>query len=562
MSLISRLFVKKNKQNTRNEDLNTSRPAVWNDFWFNGFEKPMSRAGQMVTATTAQRVAAVHACRQAICESFAMLPGSVMSEVDETKKETIKTHPLHKVLHDRPNQWMDPFVFYETMQGHLLDYGNAYAFIGRTNSKAIDRLVPLDPVRVHVDLVGGNLEYSYSDPMGASKRYKQNEIFHLRINSRDGIIGRSPITVAAETVGFSMALLEHGNKLFENGAFLSGLLKAPFPFKDDEARANFMRSFKEYFGSANSGKIALLEQGVEYQPFQMTNKDAQFLEAKDASVLDICRLFRVPPVMVQVTDKGMSYASVEQLFIIWVTNTIQPYSTRWEQACKFQLLTDKSEENMFVRFNISALLRGDLKSRTDAVIQQLQYGLRTINEARNLLDQNASDDPIADELLLSHNLIPASKIMKQENPFDEPQPSEEEPEEEGKEVEEIEKGLGAERWGKPTRDISQFKPLLMDLLGRLGRRERKAVEQASRSEAFIEKMEQFWSEHVKTVDETLGSAFIAAKAQHTVVSDFVQEYWEARTLELMQHKEKAYQDDESDKWADIALRKIGGYNGN
>jgi predicted lipid-binding transport protein (Tim44 family) len=121
--------------------------------------------------------------------------------------------------------------------------------------------------------------------------------------------------------------------------------------------------------------------------------------------------------------------------------------------------------------------------------------------------------------------------MQQENPFDHPQATEEETskDEDSQDIEHMEKGLGAERWGKPTRTVNQFKPLFMDLLGRLGRRERKAVEQASRSEKFIEKLEQFWAEHLKTVEETLRSAFIAADAHDTLMTEFVQEYWETRT---------------------------------
>ena len=580
----SKWFTTKKKSELRELDRNAPTDPLA-DWWYNMITARGSTGGQMVSATTAQRVAAVYACTTAICESVATLPISVYEESDERRKQKLDDHPLQVVLHEKPNSFQDPFVFIETMQSQILDTGNAYAWIGRTNGGWIDRLIPLEPDRMQVKLEYNRGEqkviYIYTDPNGARETFPAEQVFHLKYRSRDGITGRSPVQTAAGTFGYSLALLEHGNRVFENGAFLSGLIKAPFAFKDDESRERFMDSFKKFFGASNAGKMGLLEQGVDYVPFQMNNKDAQFLEARDASILDICRIYRVPPVFAQCTDKGMSYASIEQLCIIWVQYTIQPWITRWERAIKRQLLGEESDDGVFVRFNVAALIRGDLKSRTESLVQQLQYGLKTINEARNLLDENAVDDEIGDELLLSHNLIPASKIMEDPQPQppqlkpaddDESEPVDddaalEEPAEPGAQNGPQSDDRGASSANGPGRkdlfnggDVWRFRPLFETLVGRLVRRELRFYRSAEHKPGFIRKVQDFWKEHPGLVRETLSPAVDALGAPRDdvdralVLDGWIVSYYDRRTAELV--ADRAIVNDDSRALAEELLGRL------
>jgi len=344
-----------------------------------------------------------------------MLPAFVFSQEQENNSIKAKDHPLYDILHDAPNNLMDSFTFFETMVGSMIDHGASFNFIQRTKTEELAGLLPLDAARIQTKVVDNELLFKYS-PMGsAPESYRAKDIFRVLYNSKDGVTGRTPIQTAAETFGFSLALQQHGNQLFENGAFMSGFLKVPFVFKDSEARSNFMDSFKKYFGAKNAGKAALLEQGADYVPFSMNNRDAQFIESKKLSVLDIARIMRVPPHMIQELEHGTSFASVEQHSINFIQHTIQPWLTRIEKAINFQLLRSKIKkaEKYFVKFNAAALLRGDLKSQTESLVMQIQYGLKTINEARELLDSNRVSDAIADNILLSHNLVPAQKAVEQ-----------------------------------------------------------------------------------------------------------------------------------------------------
>jgi len=561
LGFLSKLF-RQNQQNPGN-------PPPWSDFWFDNSvaNKRGSTAGMRVNTTTAQRIAAVWACQTAIEESIAMLPATVFSEEDERNKVKLKDNPLYQLIRHAPNELMDSFTFFETMEQHTLSEGNAYAFIRRTRGGWIDQLLPLLPEKVRVEVKDNRPIYHYTDPNGRTEDYGPDKIFHLRYKSRDGVTGRSPIMAAAETFGVSMALLEHEALSFENGALMSGWIETPHTFDDEEKALRFLQSVKKYFGLAKTGGAALLEGGAKYNPNQMTNRNAQLLELMKASVLDIARIYRMPPVMIQVTESGMSYASVEQLQIIFRTFTVQPHSTRWERAIKFQLLNRPEERELFVRFNLDALVRGDLASRTNAIIQALQYGLKTINEGRNLLDENAYDHKLADEPMLSHNLVPISKFG--ETPAVPAQSQEQAPADSEDErcmptIGRLEK---RESWGKgesvrirteeeSALKAARFRPLAEDLIGRLVRREQRAIRDAANKPDFMQRMEQFWKTHPTLIRDALEPVAIAWGARAAPLETFAQSYQDRRTLDLMKNQERALSADDSGIWATALLKML------
>lgn len=397
--------------------------------FFHDISAGNTAAGVRVTATSAQRVAAVYACIQGIAETVAMLPASIYQELDDKTKNKYKDHPLYPILHDSPNSYMDSFQFFELMTAALYEEGNAAFHIGKDRNGTVRELIPMVWNNVKVEVLSGNkLLYHYKDGAGQTFKYPQTDVLHIRHRSKDGIIGRSPIQVAAESVGFVMAVQQHGNKSFENGLFHGGIVESPVRLQDDEARSRLLESIRAGIkGAKNTGKLMLLEGGVQFKPNPiMNNRDAQFLELLKAGVLDVARIFRMPPNMIQEIENGASYASIEQNSINFVLYTIQPVLTRIEKAIRSQMLMVNGEDNIYLKFNEKALLRGDLKSQVEAVVQQIQYGLKSINEARALQDDNPIDDPAADEIMVSHNLIPISKVGQ--NPQSAPKTEPKEPE--------------------------------------------------------------------------------------------------------------------------------------
>lgn len=512
------LMEQKNEPELRSEDGEPiGYPDPTHDYWFQAISDFQTVAGQVVNATTAQKSAAVFACITAISESVAMLPLMVNEEIDERRSRKRKDHYLYRLLSDEPNPWNDSFQFFETLQTNALCFGDAFAHKQMTKSGRITRLTILPSDKMTVKMGEDNeLQYIYQGP-GGTQHFTRKDIFHFMHHSADGLTGRSPLRVAADTVGFNLGLLKHGNKIFENGAFLSGFLKTAARFKDDEARERFMNSFKKFFGANNAGKMGLLEQGVEFEPFSMNNRDSQFLEFWQLSVLDIARIFRVPPYMIQVVEGNAGYASVEQRAIHFVQYTTQPWATRWEKALKRQLMLD--DPGLYVKFNINAMLRGDLKSRTEAIVQQLQYGLKTINEARALDDENPIEHPLGDTIMVSHNLKTADAAMQQaSSPDPIPAPK-------------------AKESVKSSREA--FLPLFQDLLSRVKRRELSAIKEHVGKEGFLKWADGFLVRHEEILRQTIRPACHAFSREfETSMERFISNYLEDRRFRFLNYHDK------------------------
>ncbi len=513
-----------------------SRDAT-DDFWYSKILGTASTpAGQRVTVANSEQVAAVFACQTAICQSIAMLPPTVMSETVESRKEQKKDHPLWKILRVSPNSFMDRFTFFDTMQRNLFS-GNSFAHIGRTKAGEIVSLTPLDSEKIEIsfDDKTNALSYIYRQKGGQSRTYTQREIFHLKCFSKDGLVGRSPILIAAETVGSALSLQEHGNTTFENGAYLKGILTTEGSIKDPAAEQNIVESFMKWIREKKS--VALLQQGLKYNSIQQNNTEAQFLDLRKFSVEEICRIFRVPPQFVQVMTAGMSYASVEQVAISFVQYTIQPWVLLWESAIKHQLLGE--EEDVSVRFNISSLIRGDLKTRTESIVQQLANGLLTINEGRALLDRNEVEDEIADKILISHNLIPADKVGEEppSNISGTPDPAD--------------SNVG---------ETKSLLPIARSFFSRLDTRERRSAERArKKGEEFFRNnfLPQFRAEHLDHVAELLeplAEAFGKEKSPEfsQLVEDYVRGAESALSLNLEHDPARA------EWWAVAALEVLSG----
>lgn len=493
-------------------------PALPNnahDFWYTLINGPLGDGGAV------EGLPPVQACKAAISESVSMLPASVFKEESEKRTIPDKEHYLYELIKNEPNPLMDSFEFFELMQNNLIDHGQAFAHITKTKTGRISQLLPLSPKYVKVDLVNNKFVYRYN-----REDFDASEIFHIKAFSKDGVTGRSPLKIAKDLMSYGLALQMHGQKSFESGAFLSGFITTQGEFKDDEARKNFMDGFKQILGAKNSGKFGLLEQGTDYKPFSMSHRDSQFNELIETFAVLVAMVLRVPPQMIQVM-KGMSFASVEQLSINYVQYTIQPWVTRWERAIKRQLLRGQSEH--FVRFNVDALLRGDLVSRTNAIVQQLNAGLRTINEAKHLLDINGSNEPAADMEFVSHNLRPLSTILDQADPKKEPQNQPETPEKEPEtEVNEPETDADEDR-------SLRFRALFEDILGRIVRKELAQYENAKKKDGFFKWAETFLVKHRDFMIESLTSAVIAFdKHGSDGLKSFVSSYIETRQAEWLQ----------------------------
>lgn len=350
-------------------------------------------SGKNVNEMTALQTTAVYACVRILAEAIASLPIHVYKYTNEGKEQDVN-HQLYYLLHDEPNPDMTSFVFRETLMTHLLIWGNAYAQIIRDGRGQVLALYPLLPDRVSVKRDDkGELYYVYQRSEEDNPNFKdkgniilkKSEVLHVPGLGFDGLIGYSPIAMAKNAVGMTLATEEYGASFFANGANPGGVLEHPGILKDPSKVRDSWNQV--YQGTNNSHKVAVLEEGMSYKTIGIPPNEAQFLETRKFQINEIARLYRIPPHMVGDLEKS-SFSNIEQQSLEFVKYTLDPWVVRFEQAFQKALLLPDEKKNYFIKFNVDGLLRGDYQSRMNGYAIGRQNGWLSTNDIRRLEDMN------------------------------------------------------------------------------------------------------------------------------------------------------------------------------
>lgn len=363
-------------------------------------------SGKPVNERTAMQTTAVYACVRILAEAVASLPLHVYEYQDDGGKKLVYDHPLYYLLHDEPNPEMTSFVFRETLMSHLLIWGNAYAQIIRDGAGRVLGLYPLLPDKMDVQRDDkGNIYYVYSrnsdeNPMFkeyGNIRLKAEDVLHIPGLGFDGLIGYSPIAMAKNAVGMTLACEEYGASFFANGANPGGVLEHPGVLKDPSKVRESWNSV--YRGVNNAHKIAVLEEGMKYQQIGIPPEEAQFLETRKFQINEIARLYRIPPHMVGDLDKS-SFSNIEQQSLEFVKYTLDPWVIRWEQSLQRSLLLPGEKGKYFIKLNVDGLLRGDYQSRMNGYAVGRQNGWFSANDIREMENMNPIPDKEGGNLYL------------------------------------------------------------------------------------------------------------------------------------------------------------------
>ena len=391
-------------------------------------------SGRPVTERSAMQMTAVYGCVRILAEAIAGLPLHVYRYKDGGGKEKALDHCLYRLLHDEPNPEMTSFVFRETLMTHLLLWGNAFAQIVRNGLGEVIGLYPLQPNRMSVgrDLDTKALYYEYQtswdEPAGEYKtiRLTSADVLHIPGLGFDGLVGYSPIAMARNAIGLAQATEDYGASFFANGAAPGGVLEHPGTIKDP---TRVRESWQQTFGGAKNGnKVAVLEEGMKYTPISVSPEQAQFLETRKFQLNEIARIFRIPPHMIGDLEKS-SFSNIEQQSLEFVKYTLDPWVIRWEQAISRTLLTPREKTELFVKFNVEGLLRGDYQSRMEGYAVARQNGWMSANDIRELenLDR-ISPEAGGDLYLVNGNMLPlglAGAYVQTTESEPEPEPAEE-----------------------------------------------------------------------------------------------------------------------------------------
>jgi len=361
-------------------------------------------SGKTVNERTALQTTAVYACVRILSETIASLPLHTYRYTDRGKDKALD-HPLYYLLHSEPNREMTSFVFRETLMSHLLLWGNAYAQIIRDGRGRVLSLYPLLPDKMLVDrAITGEITYHYQTERGIYV-LRSDEVLHIPGLGFDGLVGYSPIAMAKNSIGMSIAAEEYGAVFFSNGANPGGVLEHPGIVKDPKRLRDSWNAV--YQGSGNAHRIAVLEEGVKFSPIGIPPDQAQFLETRKFQINEIARIFRVAPHLLADLEKS-SFSNIEQQSLEFVKYTLDPWVIRWEQAIQKALFLPSEKQQYFVKFNLDGLLRGDYQSRMNGYAIGIQNGFLSPNDARSLENLNAIEH--GDVFAVNGNMIKLEDI--------------------------------------------------------------------------------------------------------------------------------------------------------
>ena len=407
MSVFSRIFKARDKPYTN--ALTGARFLPW---------LGQTNAGEVITERNALQMTAVYACVRIIAEAMAGLPLHVYKYTDNGSKEKDYKHPLYHLLHNEPNPEMTSFIWRETAMTHMLLWGNSYSQIIRDRAGRVIGLYPLMPDRMKVDRDDdGKLYYEYtmrSDDGAKGEtgtvRMQPKDVLHVPALGFDGLVGYSPIAMAKNAIGLSMAAEKYGAKFFAEGGTPKGILTMPNLVKNyDKIRETWREGMYNTRAGAN---VAILEKGAEYKPVSINPSDAQFLETRKFQIDEIARIFRIPPHMIGDLERA-TFSNIENQSLEFVKYTIDPWVARWEQSMCRALFNEKEKQSMFIKFNVDGLLRGDYKTRMEGYSIARQNGWMSMNEIRELenLDRVPAEQG-GDAYLVNGNMIPVTRAMK------------------------------------------------------------------------------------------------------------------------------------------------------
>ena len=347
----------------------------------------VSKTGKAVNVETALQVVTVFACLRVIAEGVAQVPLKVFRERAGGGKDSAKEHPLYDVLHRRPNPWQTSFEFRESMVFHAALAGDFYAFKSMVGGR-IRELIPLEPGSVTVRrLSDTSLVYDVT-ASGETRTFPAETIWHLKGPSWNTWKGMAAVNYAREAIGLSIATEEAHAHLHKNGAQASGVYSVEGTLNPDQYKA-LSAWIEERISGDNRSKPLVLDRAAKWTQMSMSGVDSQHLETRKHQVEEVCRGFRVMPIMIGQADKAATYASAEQMFLAHVVHTLSPWYERIEQSADVNLLTaQERRQGHYVKFLPNGLMRGAAKDRADFYSKMWQMGAYSPNDILRLEDEN------------------------------------------------------------------------------------------------------------------------------------------------------------------------------
>ena len=364
--------------------------------------------GIPVNEETALNYAAVFCAVALIADDISSLPLMLYKRLPNGGKERFVNHPLYRLLHDSPNEEMSTMTWRQTMQGHVLTWGNGYAEIERDGAGRPAALWPITPDRVTPFRDSdGVLRYRITNTNAPPTILDAFDMLHLHGLGFDGLMGYSPVAKARESIGLSVATERFGATFFGNGSTFGGVFEHPGRMSQP-AQENFRKAIAErHQGVDRAHKFLIVEEGMKYQKLGIPPNDAQFLDTRVFQIREIARWYKIPPhKLADLADA--TFSNVEQMNIDYYTSCLRPWLTLWEEELSRKLIAPLEQQIQFVEHLTAGLLKADATARAALYTSQFHVGAIQPNEIRDL--ENLNPVKGGDRAFVPLNMIPIDRV--------------------------------------------------------------------------------------------------------------------------------------------------------
>lgn len=367
-----------------------------------------------IAVANAEQLSPVAAAHRILTDSMSVLPIALRRKAGGERQELDTRSDLDYVLHCRMNDAMSPSMGKKILMSQAFWHGLGAAYIERDALGRVTALYPLQTAGYQYvrDRDTGQSWYAFTvDDM--TRKFQPGDLLLCFFETYDGKHGRGMLDLARETVATDRAAQKYMRKFYVNGGRLSGILEI-----DADANRATRDKVREEFTNYATGmdtafKVAIVDKGFKYTPIGISQSDAQFIESRGFSVAEVARFTGIPEFMLQ--SGKQSYNSNEQQQLVFVTNALVPHVTMWEQEWAYKLYTDKElRDGCYMRFNVSALMRGDDATRSKFYQTMVYSGIYNLDECRALEEMNPMPDGLGQNFFITKNLDTVGHIVSGE----------------------------------------------------------------------------------------------------------------------------------------------------
>ncbi len=328
---------------------------------------PVTKAGATINESTALAISTVYACVYKIASTVAAL-GLDLYEKEGENVVIANVHPAYNLIKVKPNEHQTAYEFWETIVASAVMYGVGYAVIQRDQRGIATELIPVHYSDVDLRTAKGEKIYIVKD-IGAVRPENMLEICNL--------MRMSPIRLHRENLGLAKSAQDFGAEYFGQSGQMTGVLSSEQPLKKEQMDV--------IQGSGNNGAAQagtkLMPFGFKYQRISISPDEAQFIETRKFQAEEITRIFSVPPALVQLPSQT-TYNNVEQQNLMFARHTIVPWTQRVEQEIDRKLIASYDRPQVYSKFKLSDLQRGDSAARANYFTEMIRSGVLSINEVR------------------------------------------------------------------------------------------------------------------------------------------------------------------------------------